>query len=96
MEGFAASARAASGALPAAGRRLGGGPGRRHGTRWHDEAEALAVQGADEALALAVVPERLARGLHAARDRRVRHHPAVPDLLDDLVARDEAVPVLDQ
>ena len=54
------------------------------------------MQRADETLALAVVPERLARGLHAARDRRVRDDPAVPDLLDDFVARDEALPVLDE
>src|SRR5215218_7529454 len=51
---------------------------------------------ADDALRAAVIAERLTGGLDPARDRGVRDDPAVPDLLDDLVLRDHALPVLHQ
>ena len=61
-----------------------------------DEAESPAVDRPDEALRPAVVAERLARGLDAARDRGLGDDAAVPDLLDDLVLADQALVVLDQ
>jgi hypothetical protein len=54
------------------------------------------VHGAKEALRLAVVAERAARGLEPARQSRVRHGAAVPDFLDDLVLGDDALAVLDE
>ena len=61
-----------------------------------DEAEALAMEGADEPLVLPSSPECLTCRLHAARERRVRHDPPVPDFLEDLVAGHQAVTVLDE
>jgi hypothetical protein len=83
----------------ASGRCLGRRGGRRRhgyvrGLHVRHEAQALAMDRADEALRPAVVAERLARGLDAARDRGLRDDAPVPDLLDDLVAGHEPVAVL--
>ena len=44
-----------------------------------DEADALARDGADQPLLVAAVADRLARGVDAAGQRRVRHDAAAPD-----------------
>jgi len=54
------------------------------------------MNGLDETLRMAVVAERLTRRFHATRHGGVGHGTAVPDLLDDLVFRNEAGVVLDQ
>jgi hypothetical protein len=61
-----------------------------------DEAEALAGQGSYQPLVLAIVPHRLARGIDAAGQGRFRHHPSLPDGLDEVVLADHAVAVLHQ
>ena len=82
----------------ACSRRLGSGRGSRaaDSSGLRDEPIALAVNRLDELLRLAVVAERLPRRFHAARHGRVRDDAAVPDLLDDLVLRDQTLAVLDQ
>jgi len=76
------------------GRGWRSGDGMRRDPRLGDEAEAAPVDRADVALGRAVVAQRLARGLHAARHRGVRHHAALPHLLDELVAGHQPVAVL--
>src|SRR5262249_12821420 len=66
---------------------------RHHGS---DETEALARDGADQLLLLAAVAERLARGVDAAGQRRIRHDPATPDRSDEIVLGDDAVAILHQ
>ena len=78
--------------IPRVARR--GAAARRFGLR--HEAVPLAVERLDEALRLAVVAERLPRRLDATRDRGVGHDATVPDLLDDLVFRDEPLAVGDE
>jgi hypothetical protein len=63
---------------------------RAHGA---DEAKALARDGADQLLLLAAVADRLARGVDAAGQRRIRHDPAAPDRSDEIVLADDAVAV---
>ncbi len=61
-----------------------------------DEAHALARNGADQFLLLAAVADRLARGIDAAGQRRIRHDPAAPDRRDEIVLADDAVAIFDQ
>ena len=61
-----------------------------------DEADALARDGADQALLFAAVADRLARGVDAAGQRGVRNDPAAPDRGDQIVLADHAVAVLHQ
>ena len=61
-----------------------------------DEAQALARDGADQLLVLAAVADRLARGVDAAGQRRIRHDPAAPDRSNQIVLADDAVAVLHQ
>ncbi len=61
-----------------------------------DEAKALARDGADQLLVLAAVADRLARGVDAAGQRRIRHDPAAPDRSDEIILADDAVAVLQQ
>jgi len=61
-----------------------------------DEPQPAPVNGADQALRLAVIADGAPRRLDAARNGRVRDDASLPDLLDDLVARDDAIAVLDQ
>ena len=86
-------------------RRLSGGQVRRKRFReLHDpgdlhvgdEAETLAVDRADEPLRLAVVTERLPCGLDATREGGVGDDAPIPDLVEDLVPRDQSFAVLDQ
>ena len=58
------------------------------------EAQALARDGADQLLAMAVVADRLARGVNAAGQRRIGHDPAAPDRRDEIVLGDDAIAVL--
>ena len=74
-------------------------PARRRSTlRAHvaDEAQALARDGADQLLVLAAVADRLARGVDAAGQGRIRHDAAAPDRRDEIVLADDAVAVLHQ
>ncbi len=61
-----------------------------------DEAEAALVQRADEQLVVAGVADRLASGVDAARQRRLRNDSSVPDRLDQLVLADDASAVANQ
>ncbi len=70
--------------------------GRRFDLDGLDETEAAAVDGTDQLLRPAVVPQRAARRLDAAGQRRFRYDPAVPDLLDHFVAGDESIALVDQ
>ena len=86
-------------------RRRIGGAGRRH-VRWPDavrlgahgadETQALAWDGADQALAFAAVADRVACRVDAAGQRRVRHDAAAPDRGDEVVLADHAVAVVQQ
>jgi hypothetical protein len=59
-----------------------------------DEAQALARDGADQLLAVAIVAHRLARGVDAAGQGRIRHDAAAPHRCDQIVLRDDAIAVL--
>ncbi len=61
-----------------------------------DEAEALAVDRPDESLRLAVVTERLPCRLDATGECGIRDDAPVPDLVEDLVPRDQPFAVFDQ
>ena len=72
----------------------GGGAG--WSRRAPTKAEALARDGADQALLLAAVADRLARGVDAAGQRRFRHDAALPDRGDEIVLADHPLAILDQ
>ena len=59
-----------------------------------DEAQALARDGADQLLALAIVAHRLARGVDPAGQSRIRHDAAAPHRRDEIVLRDDTITVL--
>ncbi len=61
-----------------------------------DEPQPAAVDGANQALCLAIIADGTPRRLDAAGNRGIRDDASLPDALDDLVARDDAVVVLDQ
>ena len=61
-----------------------------------DETETPAMDGPDVFLSVPVVAERLADGFHDGRYRGVRYETAIPDLLDQLVLRNQAVRIFDQ
>ena len=61
-----------------------------------DEANPLAWNGADEPLFLAVVADRVPRGVDAAVERRIGDGPAAPYQLDEIVPADDVVAVLQQ
>ena len=91
------------------GRTFGDGSGRRGGglgpdslrdgchlDALADEAKALARDGADQALRLAIVLQGLAHGVDPAVQRRVRNGPVAPDLGNQVVLADDAVALRDQ
>jgi hypothetical protein len=61
-----------------------------------DKAKALARDGADQFCFVAAVANRLARGVDAAGQSRIRHDPAAPDRSEEIVLADDAVAVLHQ
>ena len=61
-----------------------------------NEANALPRNGPDQLLFLAVVADRVPRGVDAAVERRVRHDPAAPYQGDEIVPADDTVAVLQQ
>ena len=61
-----------------------------------DELVAPAVDGPDDRLAAAVIPERLAHGLDARRERRLAHETVAPDVIEELLLADDLTPVLDE
>ena len=61
-----------------------------------DEAHALAGDGADQPLLLAGVVERAAGRIDAAREGRFRHDAAVPDRVEQIVARHHALAIAHQ
>jgi hypothetical protein len=61
-----------------------------------DETDAPARGGADQPLRFAAVADRLARGVDAAREGRIRHDSPAPDRRDEIVLADQAVAVLHQ
>ena len=61
-----------------------------------DEANPLAWNGADEPLFLAVVADRVPRGVDAAVERRVGDDPATPHQLNEIVPADDVIAVLQQ
>ena len=50
-----------------------------------DKSKTYPVYGLDIGLLAAIVTERFAGVLDAARDRRFRDNPAIPDMFDDLI-----------
>src|SRR5262249_11657175 len=58
-----------------------------------DEAQPLARDGADQLLVPAAVADRLARGVDAAGQRRIRHVAAAPDRGDEILLADDALAV---
>ena len=95
MAGRSGSGRAARGGS-ACDPRPAAGDMRRCDAHVADEAQALARDGADQPLLLAAVADRLARGIDAAGQGRLRHDPAAPDRSDEIVLADDAVAVLHQ
>src|SRR5262249_37768854 len=59
-------------------------------------AETLAWRGADQRLLLAVVADRLTRGIDATCKRRFGHDAAVPDGSEHVIFADDTMAVLDQ
>ena len=76
--------------------RVGGSRRRDDDRHLADEADAAAVQRADQALLASVVAQRPPGRLDPAGHRRVGHGPSVPDLLDDLLLGDHALGILDE
>jgi hypothetical protein len=61
-----------------------------------DEADALALHRADQALRLAAVADGLAHGVDAAGQRRFGHDAPVPDRCDQVILADHAVAIAHQ
>ena len=61
-----------------------------------DELVAPAVDGPDDRLAAAVIPERLAHRLDAGGERRLAHETVAPDVVEKLLLADDLTPVLDE
>ena len=61
-----------------------------------DEANAAPVDGLDQRLSLAIIPDGLPSGLDAARDGGIGNDAPLPDLLDDLVPGYDPIAVLDE
>ena len=61
-----------------------------------DKAQSFARNCADQLLVLAAVAHRLARGVDAAGQGRVRDDPVAPDCGNEIVLADDAVAVLHQ
>ena len=61
-----------------------------------DKPHALAGDGADQALLLAGVVQGAAGCIDAARERRFRHDAAVPDRVEQIVARHHALAIAHQ
>src|SRR5262249_56987466 len=59
-----------------------------------DEAEALAMNSADQTLRFAAVADRLPHSIDMACQGRLGHDSAVPDSLDQIVLADHALSVL--
>ena len=85
----------------------GSGPRRRRGTMRRprrrlrgvhvaDEAQSFARHRADELLFIAAVAHRLARGVDAAGQCRIRNDPVSPDRGDEIVLADDTLAVLHQ
>jgi hypothetical protein len=54
------------------------------------------MDGADQALGVTVIADRLPRRFDPAAEGRFRDDPAGPDILEEFVLRNHAIPVLDQ
>ena len=61
-----------------------------------DETNAPARSRAYQPLLFAAVTDRLARGVDAAGEGRIRHDPAAPDRRDEIILADDALAVLHQ
>ena len=61
-----------------------------------DKPDAPACDGADQFLFLAVVADRVTRGVDAAHQGRIRHDPAAPDRRKKIVLADDPVAILHQ
>ena len=61
-----------------------------------DEADALALHRADQALRPAAVADGLAHGIDAAGQRRFGHHATVPHRFDQVVLADHALAIAHQ
>ena len=87
-----------SGAPPLTSILRGTGLCRPRGQKTHftDKTKALASDGTDQFLFLAIVADRLARGIDATNQGRVRHNAASPNRGDQIVLADNAVAVFDQ
>src|SRR5262245_901762 len=60
------------------------------------DAKTSAMNGPDAGLGRAVIADRLTNGLDPAAQRGIRNAAAVPDVLDDLVLGDDAIPALEK
>src|SRR5262245_48308191 len=71
---------------------------RRPSIRTHvtDKTKALARDGAQQTLVPACIPDRLAHGIDAAGQRRLRDDAAIPHLLEQLILADDALAMLEQ
>jgi len=72
--------------------------GRSHTRQTHlaNETKALAGDGADQLLLLAVVADCFARGIDAARQGRVGHDAPAPHCRDEVTLADDAIAVFNQ
>ncbi len=61
-----------------------------------DEPESLAGDGADQALFLAIVADRLADRIDMTGQRRLGNDPSVPYRIEQIVLADDVLAVLDQ
>src|SRR5215467_4252877 len=61
-----------------------------------DETDPLAWDGTNEPLLLAVVADRVSRGIDPAVQRRVRDDPSSPHQFDEIIAADDAVAAFQQ
>ena len=61
-----------------------------------DEAETFAQHGADQALLLAAVTDRMARRIHAGAQRRFRDNASTPDGREQIILADHVLAVAEQ
>jgi hypothetical protein len=59
------------------------------------EAKTFARQRLDQALGLAAIANRVPGGIDAARQRRIRDDPSVPNCINEIVLADDARAVAD-
>src|SRR5207302_2802236 len=61
-----------------------------------DKTKSPLVEGADQSLAVPAVAKRAPSGADTGADRRLRHDPALPDRVDQLVLADDPVAIADE